>query len=153
WKVTAGESGVRICFGYVWLGGLSEKNGDNVILVPVTRMWILGGGTFFVYYLHCFALLFYVPLADFNEVHGLPEVRESESKARSQAEMLKNAYDEHGLELRVRAANEAEAACEQRLSAAEAEIEELKAQLDKTESSMFVVFYLGAKFLVMRSER
>ncbi|PNY08645.1 E3 ubiquitin-protein ligase bre1-like protein 2-like protein [Trifolium pratense] len=65
---------------------------------------------------------------------SLPEVRESESKARSQAEMLKNAYDEHGLELRIRAANEAEAACEQRLSAAEAEIEELKAQLDKTES-------------------
>jgi E3 ubiquitin-protein ligase BRE1 len=109
----------------------------------------------------------------------LPEVRESESKARSQAEMLKNAFDEHGLELRVRAANEAEAACEQRLSAAEAEIEELRAQLNKTErfvfmhtttlimdklvenmyfiffpfNSMFVVFYLGAKFLVMRSER
>ncbi|KAK2431156.1 histone mono-ubiquitination [Trifolium repens] len=64
---------------------------------------------------------------------SLPEVRESESKARSQAEMLKNAFDEHGLELRVRAANEAEAACEQRLSAAEVEIEELRAQLNKTE--------------------
>ncbi|GAU14379.1 hypothetical protein TSUD_249170, partial [Trifolium subterraneum] len=64
---------------------------------------------------------------------SLPEVRESENKARSQAEMLKNAFDEHGLELRVRAANEAEAACEQRLSAAEAEMEELRAQLDKTE--------------------
>ncbi|CAI8586519.1 unnamed protein product [Vicia faba] len=64
---------------------------------------------------------------------SLPEVRDSESKARSQAEMLKNALDEHGLELRVRAANEAEAACEQRLSAAEAEKEELRAQLDETE--------------------
>lgn len=37
------------------------------------------------------------------------EVRESESKARAQAEMLQNALDEHGLELRVKAANEAEA--------------------------------------------
>ncbi|XP_073221418.1 E3 ubiquitin-protein ligase BRE1-like 2 isoform X1 [Cicer arietinum] len=64
---------------------------------------------------------------------SLPEVRESESKARSQAEMLKNALDEHGLELRVRAANEAEAACEQRLKAAEAEIEDLRAKLDATE--------------------
>jgi len=24
-KVTGGESGVRICSGYIWLGGLSEK--------------------------------------------------------------------------------------------------------------------------------
>jgi len=68
----------------------------------------------------------------------LPEVRVSESKARSQAEMLKKALDEHGLELRVRAANEAEAACEQRLSAAEAEIEELRAQLDANERFVFM---------------
>lgn len=68
----------------------------------------------------------------------MPEIRESESKARSQAEMLKNALDEHGLELRVRAANEAEAACKQRLSAAEAEKEELRAQLDETERFVFV---------------
>ena len=66
------------------------------------------------------------------------EVRESESKAHSQAEMLKKALDEHGLELRVRAANEAEAACEQRLSAAEAEIEELRAQLDANERFVFM---------------
>jgi hypothetical protein len=115
---------------------------------------------------------------------SLPEVRESERKARSQAEMLKNALDEHGLELRVRAANEAEAACEQRLAAAEAELEELRAQFDENErfvfvhtttlimdllhwktgrdnlfffpfpfSSIFVVFYLGVNFLVMKSER
>ncbi|KEH42364.1 putative aminoacyltransferase, E1 ubiquitin-activating enzyme [Medicago truncatula] len=64
---------------------------------------------------------------------SLPEVRESERKARSQAEILKNALDEHGLELRVRAANEAEAACEQRLAAAEAELEELRAQFDENE--------------------
>jgi len=68
----------------------------------------------------------------------LPEVRESERKARSQAEMLKNALDEHGLELRVRAANEAEAACEQRLAAAEAELEELRAQFDENERFVFV---------------
>lgn len=71
----------------------------------------------------------------------MPEVRESESKARSQAEMLKNALDEHGLELRVRAANEAEAACEQRLSAAETEKEELRAQLDETERFVCVYAY------------
>ncbi|KAJ1389004.1 Zinc finger, RING-type [Sesbania bispinosa] len=63
----------------------------------------------------------------------LAEVRESESKARAQAEMLKNALEEHGLELRVKAANEAEAACEQRLSAAEAEIEDLRVKLDASE--------------------
>ena len=68
----------------------------------------------------------------------MPEVRESERKARAQAEMLKNALDEHGLELRVRAANESEAACEQRLSAAEAELEELRAQFDENERFVFV---------------
>ncbi|XP_057441705.1 E3 ubiquitin-protein ligase BRE1-like 2 isoform X2 [Lotus japonicus] len=63
----------------------------------------------------------------------LAEVRESESKACSQAEMLKNALDEHSLELRVKAAKEAEAACEQRLSAAEAELEDLRAKVDASE--------------------
>ncbi|XP_061373602.1 E3 ubiquitin-protein ligase BRE1-like 2 [Gastrolobium bilobum] len=67
------------------------------------------------------------------EKRYLAEVRESESKAHSQAEMLKNALDEHSLELRVKAANEAEAACEQRLSAAEAEIEELRVKLDASD--------------------
>lgn len=66
------------------------------------------------------------------------EVRESESKARAQAEMLQNALDEHGLELRVKAANEAEAACEQRLTAAEAEIAELRAMLDASERFGFM---------------
>lgn len=66
------------------------------------------------------------------------EVRESESKARAQAEMLQNALDEHGLELRVKAANEAEAACEQRLTAAEAEIAELRAMLDASERFVFM---------------
>ena len=64
---------------------------------------------------------------------NLAEVQESEYKALSQAELLKNALEEHGLELRVKAANEAETACEQRLSAAETEIEDLRAKLDASE--------------------
>ncbi|KAJ4724084.1 E3 ubiquitin protein ligase [Melia azedarach] len=61
------------------------------------------------------------------------EIKESERRAHSQAEVLQNALDEHSLELRVKAANEAEAACQQRLSAAEAEIAELRAKLDASE--------------------
>lgn len=65
-----------------------------------------------------------------NDHRDLLEIKESERRAHSQAEILKNALDEHSLELRVKAANEAEAACQQRLSAAEAEIAELMAKLD-----------------------
>lgn len=61
------------------------------------------------------------------------EIKESECRARSQAEVLQNALEEHGLELRVKAANEAEAACQQRLSVAEAEIADLRAKLDASE--------------------
>ncbi|KAJ0083929.1 hypothetical protein Patl1_29941 [Pistacia atlantica] len=61
------------------------------------------------------------------------EIKESERRANSQAEVLKSALDEHSLELRVKAANEAEAACQQRLSVAEAEIAELRAKLDVSE--------------------
>ncbi|KAM1392134.1 hypothetical protein ACFX2I_019754 [Malus domestica] len=61
------------------------------------------------------------------------EVKESERRADSQAEMFKNALDEHSLELRVKAANEAEAACQQRLSATEAEITEFSAKHDASE--------------------
>uniref|UniRef100_A0A5B7BKN1 E3 ubiquitin protein ligase n=1 Tax=Davidia involucrata TaxID=16924 RepID=A0A5B7BKN1_DAVIN len=61
------------------------------------------------------------------------EIKESEQRAHSQAELLKNALDEHGLELRVKAANEAEVACQQRLSAAEAEIADLRAKLDASD--------------------
>lgn len=63
----------------------------------------------------------------------LMEIKESEMRACSQAEHLRNALDEHGLELRVKAANEAEAACQQRLSAAEAEITDLRAKLDASD--------------------
>ncbi|KAK3409693.1 hypothetical protein EUGRSUZ_J01791 [Eucalyptus grandis] len=61
------------------------------------------------------------------------DIRESERRALSQAEVLRNALEEHNLELRVKAANEAEVACQQRLSAAEAEIAELRAKLDASE--------------------
>ncbi|KAK3204941.1 hypothetical protein Dsin_018987 [Dipteronia sinensis] len=61
------------------------------------------------------------------------EMKESKLRAHSQAEVLNNALDEHSLELRVKAANEAEAACQQRLSIAEAEIAELRAKLDTSE--------------------
>ncbi|KAK2976991.1 hypothetical protein RJ640_019211, partial [Escallonia rubra] len=67
------------------------------------------------------------------------EVKESEQRAHSQAETLKNALDEHGLELRVKAANEAEAACQQRLSAAEAEIADLRDRLDASERELLEI--------------
>ncbi|KAB2616974.1 E3 ubiquitin-protein ligase BRE1-like 2 [Pyrus ussuriensis x Pyrus communis] len=55
------------------------------------------------------------------ENRDLMEVKESERRAYSQAEMFKNALDEHSLELR------------QRLSATEAEITEFSAKLDASE--------------------
>ncbi|KAL8151108.1 hypothetical protein V2J09_020916 [Rumex salicifolius] len=67
---------------------------------------------------------------------SLAEIEESKQRANSQAEALKHALNEHGLELRVRAAHEAEVACQQRLSAAEAEIADLRNKLDSTERSV-----------------
>ncbi|KAL4195948.1 hypothetical protein AMTRI_Chr04g180860 [Amborella trichopoda] len=61
------------------------------------------------------------------------EIKESERRTQLQADLLKSVLDEHGLELRVKAANEVEAACQQRLSAAEAEIADLRAKLDASE--------------------
>ncbi|KAI3995588.1 hypothetical protein MKX01_023333 [Papaver californicum] len=77
----------------------------------------------------------------FLDMHGqecfdkrdLLEINESERRARAQAEVLKTALDEHSLELRVKAANEAESACQQRLSVAESEILDLRAKLDASE--------------------
>ncbi|KAL0459891.1 UNVERIFIED_CONTAM: E3 ubiquitin-protein ligase BRE1-like 2 [Sesamum latifolium] len=63
----------------------------------------------------------------------LTEIKESEQRAHLQAETLRNALDEHSLELRVKAAYEAEAACQQRLSVAEAEITELRTELDASD--------------------
>ncbi|XP_072991571.1 E3 ubiquitin-protein ligase BRE1-like 2 isoform X1 [Typha latifolia] len=67
------------------------------------------------------------------DTRTLMEIRESENKARMQVEYLKANLDEHSLELRVKAANEAEAACQQRLSNAETEIADLRAKLDASE--------------------
>ncbi|KAL6506562.1 hypothetical protein OROGR_024743 [Orobanche gracilis] len=63
----------------------------------------------------------------------LAEIKESEHRAHMQAETLRNALKEHSLELRVKAAYEAEAACQQRLSVAEAEMAELRAELDASD--------------------
>lgn len=65
------------------------------------------------------------------------EIKESEHRARSQAEHLRKALDEHSLELRIKAANEAESAYRQRLSAAEAEIADLRGKLDVSERDVF----------------
>lgn len=65
------------------------------------------------------------------------EIQESERRARSQAEFLRNALDEHGLELRIKAANEAEAACQPRLSAAEAELAQLRAELEASDRFIY----------------
>ncbi|KAH9554527.1 hypothetical protein CY35_08G068200 [Sphagnum magellanicum] len=58
------------------------------------------------------------------------ELQQAECRARAQVDHLKLALDEHSLELRVKAANEAEAVCQQRLTAAEAEIADLRQRLD-----------------------
>lgn len=73
------------------------------------------------------------------------EIKESEHRAHSQTEVLRNALDEHSLELRVKAANEAEAACQQRLSAAEAEIADLRIKLDASERLLLFFFFLCLK--------
>lgn len=67
---------------------------------------------------------------------NLWEIQESERRARSQADTLNLALSEHSLELRVKAAKEAEAACHLRLSTAEAEIAELRLKLDASERSV-----------------
>ena len=66
------------------------------------------------------------------------EIRESEQRAHMQAEILKSALEEHSLELRVKAANEAENACLKRLTTAETEISDLKAKLDASERFSFL---------------
>jgi len=60
-------------------------------------------------------------------VRGL---QQAECRAWVELERLQSALDEHSLELRVKAANEAEAACQQKLTAVEAEIAELRQNLD-----------------------
>lgn len=50
-----------------------------------------------------------------------------------QAGILRTALDEHSLELRVKAANEAREGCQQRLFTAEAEVADLRDKLDISE--------------------
>ncbi|XP_052182341.1 E3 ubiquitin-protein ligase BRE1-like 2 [Diospyros lotus] len=57
------------------------------------------------------------------------DIKESEQRARSHARHLRSAQNEHPLELRLKFAKEAEAICQRRLSAAEAEIADLRAEL------------------------
>jgi len=74
---------------------------------------------------------------EFSDSRDVMEVRQAECKAWAQVEMLKSALDEHSLELRVKAANEAEAACQQRLAAAEAEMACWRERLDASERDVF----------------
>ncbi|KAE8784822.1 E3 ubiquitin-protein ligase BRE1-like 2 [Hordeum vulgare] len=57
-------------------------------------------------------------------------IRKSSSQ---QAEYLRTSLEEHSLELRVKAANEAESACQRRLCIAEAELEDLRTDVDASE--------------------
>ncbi|ONL98848.1 E3 ubiquitin-protein ligase BRE1-like 2 [Zea mays] len=68
-----------------------------------------------------------------KQVRTIADIEESETRARNQAEYLRSNLEEHSLELRVKAANEAEAACQQRLSFAEVELEELRTKVDASE--------------------
>ncbi|CAI7874012.1 unnamed protein product [Closterium sp. NIES-53] len=68
-----------------------------------------------------------------TDTRDMKEVKAAEVRALAQVAQLRAELDEHGLALRVKAANEAEAACQQRLVAAEAEISQLRQQLDETE--------------------
>lgn len=71
----------------------------------------------------------------------MTEIKESEQRARSQAEVLKNAFEEHSLELRIKAAKETEVACQQRLLDAESEIVDLSAKLDDSERFYFYTVF------------
>lgn len=55
-----------------------------------------------------------------------------EFKSWAHVQSLKFSLDEHNLELRVKAANEAEAEAQHRLATAEAEIADLRQKLDMT---------------------
>nr|XP_024399175.1 E3 ubiquitin-protein ligase BRE1-like 2 isoform X3 [Physcomitrium patens] len=58
------------------------------------------------------------------------ELQQANCRARAEVQRLQLALDEHSLELRVKEANEAEAACQQKLAAVEAEIAELRQSLE-----------------------
>lgn len=82
----------------------------------------------------------------------MKDIKESEVRALSEAKALQTALSEHSLELRVRAANEAELACQQRLAAAEAEKNELWEKLDAADrykilSREKLIFHVSNLFL------
>ncbi|KMZ73224.1 E3 ubiquitin-protein ligase BRE1-like 2 [Zostera marina] len=70
------------------------------------------------------------------ELRPISEIKKSEHRALVQAEILRNAFDEHSLELRVRAANEAREGCQQRLFTFEAEVADLMDKLDISERNV-----------------
>lgn len=61
------------------------------------------------------------------------DAKDLEYKAWAHVQSLKSALDEHSLELRVKAANEAEAISQQRLATAEAEIADLRQRLEASQ--------------------
>ncbi|KAI5061234.1 hypothetical protein GOP47_0023739 [Adiantum capillus-veneris] len=61
------------------------------------------------------------------------ELKQAECRAWAQVEQLKTAFDEHSLELKVKEAIEAEAASQQKLATAEAEIAELRQRIDASD--------------------
>lgn len=61
------------------------------------------------------------------------EIKQAECRALALVERMKLALDEHSLALRVKAANEAESACQQRLATAEADIAQLRQKLDESD--------------------
>lgn len=78
---------------------------------------------------------------ELSNFRGLADIMESQRKAHAQAEELKNVLDEHFLELRVKAANETETACQERLATAKAEIAELRTQLDLSERYALICIF------------
>ena len=68
----------------------------------------------------------------FFDIRDMMAVRDSEYKAWAQVQSLKSSLNEHNLESRVKAANEAEALSQQRLATSEAEISELRQKLEDT---------------------
>uniref|UniRef100_A0A7I4DYI2 E3 ubiquitin protein ligase n=1 Tax=Physcomitrium patens TaxID=3218 RepID=A0A7I4DYI2_PHYPA len=64
-----------------------------------------------------------------NDSSEMRKLQQEECRAQAEMGRLQLALDEHNLELRVKNANEAEAACQQKLAAVEAEIAELRQSL------------------------
>ncbi|XP_044354668.1 E3 ubiquitin-protein ligase BRE1-like 2 [Triticum aestivum] len=83
-----------------------------------------------------------------SESRTITEIKESENQARKQAEYLRTSLEEHSLELRVKAANEAETACQRRLCIAEAELEELRTDVDASESYLLQLLLLVDSYSV-----